>query len=133
MAHLKVLVTEDSQSQFAIIRHYLESSGMEVVRASRGEEVLEIVAKEKPDAVVLDLMLPGINGFEVCRRLKADPKTRDVPVVFLSAIEKRRAEEEARAAGADEYLSKEDFDLTELGEIVGRLVSRKGSKPKKEK
>ncbi|MFH0965147.1 MAG: response regulator [Planctomycetota bacterium] len=131
MAHLKVLVTEDSQSQLAIIQRYLQSSGMEVVQASRGEEVLDIVQREKPDAVVLDVMLPGISGFEVCRRLKGDAKTRNLPVVFLSALDKSRAADKARAAGADEYLWKEDFDLTELGEIIQKLVSRKDSQPKK--
>jgi two-component system, OmpR family, alkaline phosphatase synthesis response regulator PhoP len=103
----KILVIDDEPDILRVIVKILESRGHEVWTASDGPEALERVGREMPDAIVLDLQLPRMDGFEVCRRLKEDPATRHIPVVMMSAAyvtldDARRGQ----TAGADEYVVK---------------------------
>jgi two-component system phosphate regulon response regulator PhoB len=108
-----VLVAEDESALVTLLRYNLEREGYRVVEASDGEEALLLAAEEKPDLVLLDWMLPQLSGIEVCRRLRAKPETRNVPILMLTA----RGEEADRVrglnTGADDYITK-PFSMTEL-------------------
>jgi DNA-binding response OmpR family regulator len=119
----RVLVVDDDTTVADVVRRYLERDGYSVLLAGDGETALRLAAEHPPDLVVLDLMLPGIDGLEVCRRLRADS---DVPVVMLTAL----GEESDRIAGlqlgADDYVTK-PFSPRELALRVGSVLRRAGS------
>jgi DNA-binding response OmpR family regulator len=101
-----ILVVDDEEPLLLLVTITLQTEPYRVVVARDGEEALALARSERPDFVLLDVGLPKVDGLEVCRRLRADPDTRDTPIVMLSA----RAAEEDRAAGlaagADDYLTK---------------------------
>ncbi|HBV56471.1 MAG TPA: phosphate regulon transcriptional regulatory protein PhoB [Rhodobacteraceae bacterium] len=109
----KVLLIEDEASQRALLSYNLQAEGFAVVEAGDGEEGLLLVEEEAPDLILLDWMLPGLSGIEVCRRLKTRTETRAVPIIMLSA----RSEEVDRVrgleTGADDYMVK-PYSLAEL-------------------
>ncbi|UXU74019.1 MULTISPECIES: phosphate regulon transcriptional regulator PhoB [unclassified Paracoccus (in: a-proteobacteria)] len=108
-----VLVVEDEGAQREVLRYNLEAEGFQVVLAENGDEAMLLVAEEQPDLIVLDWMLPNVSGIEVCRRVKADPSTRQIPIIMLSA----RSEEVDRVrgleTGADDYVVK-PYSVVEL-------------------
>jgi len=108
-----VLIAEDESALVTLLRYNLEREGYRVVEATDGEEALLLAAEEKPDLVLLDWMLPQLSGIEVCRRLRARPESRNVPILMLTA----RGEEADRVrglnTGADDYITK-PFSMTEL-------------------
>ncbi len=108
-----VLIAEDEGALVTLLRYNLEREGYRVVEATDGEEAILLAAEEKPDLVLLDWMLPQLSGIEVCRRLRAKPETRNVPIIMLTA----RGEEADRIrglnTGADDYITK-PFSMTEL-------------------
>jgi two-component system phosphate regulon response regulator PhoB len=108
-----VLVVEDESAQREVLRYNLEAEGFRVAAAENGDEALLMAAEERPDLIVLDWMLPGVSGIEVCRRLKSRGETRAVPVIMLSA----RSEEVDRVrgleTGADDYVVK-PYSVVEL-------------------
>lgn len=108
-----VLIVEDEPAQREVLVYNLEAEGYRVCTAETGEEALMMVAEENPDLVVLDWMLPELSGIEVCRRLRARPETRAVPVIMLSA----RSEESDRIrgleTGADDYMVK-PYSIAEM-------------------
>ena len=108
-----VLVVEDEGAQREVLHYNLEAEGFDVVMADNGEDALLLVAEEQPDLIVLDWMLPKVSGIEVCRQVKADPATRSIPIIMLSA----RSEESDRVrgleTGADDYVVK-PYSVVEL-------------------
>jgi two-component system, cell cycle response regulator DivK len=102
----KVLVVEDDADNRRIISTVLSVEGYEVVEATDGVEALAQARAERPDLILMDLALPNMDGWEATRRLKGDPKTRSIPVVALTAVAMRGDEENARAAGCDDYVPK---------------------------
>lgn len=108
-----VLVVEDEGAQREVLQYNLEAEGFEVVVADNGEDALLLVQEEQPDLMVLDWMLPKVSGIEVCRQVKADPATRSIPIIMLSA----RSEESDRVrgleTGADDYVVK-PYSVVEL-------------------
>lgn len=123
----KILVVEDCPEILELISFNLEKEGYEVRRAESGEEGLSLVKKDIPDIVLLDLMLPGIDGLEVCRRLKAEDRTRAVPVVIVSAKGEESDVVSGLELGAYDYVSK-PFRPKELLARV-RAVLRRVSTP----
>ncbi len=122
----RVLVVDDDMNVRDVVRRYLEHAGYTVVLAGDGEQALRLVAESEPDLVVLDLMLPGIDGLEVCRRIRGRSA---VPVVMLTAL----GEEDERIAGlqlgADDYVAK-PFSPRELVLRVGSVLRRaRGTAP----
>lgn len=105
MSHT-VLLVEDNPHNRKIFSGMLTFSGFTVIEAEDGHQALAATAGTLPDVILMDLSIPGIDGWEVTRRLKADPRTRAVPVIALTAHAMRGDEERARAAGCDHYLSK---------------------------
>jgi two-component system phosphate regulon response regulator PhoB len=120
----KVLVVEDETDLVRTLEYNLRQAGFEVFTATSGSEGLRLASAKNPDLVLLDLMLPDIQGTEVCRQLKADPKTRTTPVIMLTA----RGEEVDRVVGfeigADDYVTK-PFSVRELI-LRARAVLRRG-------
>jgi CheY-like chemotaxis protein len=102
----RILVVDDEPA----IREYetalLSELGHEVLVAADGAEALELAVAKQPHLVLLDIMMPELSGIEVCRRLRADPHTRDIRVIVVSAVDAKRALEESIIAGADDFLAK---------------------------
>jgi DNA-binding response OmpR family regulator len=125
MTQSTVLVVDDDLTVRDVVRRYLELAGHRVALADNGEDALAWIARHEPDLVVLDLMLPGIDGLEVCRQLRL---TSAVPVVMLTAL----GEEENRIAGlqlgADDYVTK-PFSPRELALRVSSVLRRSGATP----
>ncbi|MEM7769938.1 MAG: response regulator [Cyanobacteria bacterium P01_E01_bin.6] len=116
-----VLVVEDSVTQREMITDLLKGSGLDVTVASDGVEALEQINGHCPDLVVLDIVMPKMNGYEVCRRLKADPSTQDVPVVMCSSKGEEFDRYWGMKQGADAYIAK-PFQPNELVGTVKQLL-----------
>lgn len=116
-----VLVVEDSLSQREMIIELLQGSGLKVTVASDGVEALEHIQGSPPDLVVLDIVMPRMNGYELCRRLKADPATQSVPVVMCSSKGEEFDRYWGMKQGADAYIAK-PFQPTELVGTVKQLL-----------
>jgi two-component system cell cycle response regulator len=102
-----VLIVEDNEQNLELLQVYLEDlPDVRVVTATNGLEAMERVKEESPDLVLLDIMMPKMSGFEVCKRIKADPKTRDIIVVMVTALSETSDIERAAECGTDDYLSK---------------------------
>lgn len=120
----KILVVDDHPSSRMTAVALLAMEGYEVQEADCGAVALEAVVASDPDLVLLDVMMPGMDGFEVCRRLKQDEHTRLIPVVFVTALDDRRARLKGIEAGGDDFLAK-PFDQLELSARVKSLVRQK--------
>jgi CheY-like chemotaxis protein len=102
----RILVADDEIYILHILEFSLNLEGYEVISATSGAEALTKVAADHPDLVVLDVLMPEIDGHEVCRRLKSDERTREIPVVFLSAKDTPADQEIGLRLGADAYITK---------------------------
>ena len=120
---VKVLLAEDEPDVQLIARLSLKKAGFTVVTVSSGVEVLERVMEERPDAILLDWMMPDMDGFETCKRLKADPATAPIPVIFLTARVQEAEVARAMALGAVGCIGK-PFDALALGRQVLDLLER---------
>ena len=101
-----VLVVDDNQQNLELLCAYLEDLECNTIAASNGEQAIEIVKKTPPDLILLDIMMPKMSGFEVCRRLKNDPKTSDIPIIMVTALSELGDIERAINSGTDDFLSK---------------------------
>ena len=108
----RILVVDDIEANVRLLEAKLQAEYYEVMTAFGGASALEIAAAEKPDIILLDVMMPEMDGFEVCRRLKHDPVTRHIPVVLVTALDGRRDRLTGLEAGADDFLTKPIDDLT---------------------
>ena len=119
----RILIVDDEPSIVISLEYLMKREGHETAAAIDGEAALEALATWSPDLVILDVMLPRMNGFEVCQRMRADPRWRAIKVIMLTA--RGREPEVARglAVGADAYVTK-PFATKELLEIVTRLLQR---------
>jgi two-component system phosphate regulon response regulator PhoB len=108
-----VLIVEDEASQREVLLYNLSAEGFRTTAATDGEEGLLMVSEEKPDVVVLDWMLPRLSGIEVCRRLKVNPDTREIPIIMLSARSEEVDKVRGLETGADDYMVK-PYSITEL-------------------
>jgi len=122
----KVLIVDDDPFIRKLIETTLEDvGGVRVVEAGDGQEALAVADREHPDLVLLDVMMPRLDGIEACRRLRAKPDTADVPVVMLTASDRFEDRAKAAAAGADRYLRK-PFSPLDLLRLVEGLPKRRG-------
>jgi len=117
----KILVVDDEPDLVSTLKMRLEAAGFEVIVASDGNLGYDKVKLELPDLVILDLMLPGMDGFQLCRLLKFDQKYRSIPVVLLTAQSQKEDKEWGTKAGADCYLTK-PFDAKELLAKIKELL-----------
>lgn len=122
----KVLIAEDEVHIRLLIEQSLEEledEGVEILVASDGEAALALAMAERPDVVLLDVMMPRMDGFEVCRRLREDPANASIRVIFLTAKGQEYDRARAEEAGADGYMTK-PFDPDALLEAVGSALGR---------
>jgi CheY-like chemotaxis protein len=101
-----VLVVDDNQQNLELLQVYLEDIDCRTIPARNGLEALEIIKREPPDLILLDVMMPKMSGFEVCKRIKNDPKTSDIPVIMVTALNEFRDIERGIDSGTDDFLSK---------------------------
>lgn len=116
MSHLKskleqskmpvVLIVDDNQENLELIQAYLEDIECITVPAYDGIEALDVIGRNKPDLILLDVMMPKMSGFEVCRRLKNNPKTSDIPIIMVTALNEFGDMERGIDSGTDDFISK---------------------------
>ena len=123
-ADLRILLVDDEPALRELLRVTFEGASVDVIEAASGEEALSFLSLDLPDAIVLDLRMPGMDGAELCRRLRRDEETRALPIVVLSGGDPAELER-ARKAGADEVMAK-PFSPLELLSLVERLTGREG-------
>ncbi len=125
---IKILLVDDERNILDIVQFNLEVEGFEVLTASDGQEALRTVNDIKPDLILCDIMMPEVNGLEVCRRLKADGRTNQIPIVMLSAKAQSQDKLDSIEAGADDFVTK-PFDFNDLvARIKVNLVRAKQKK-----
>lgn len=117
----RILVVDDEPDVVMILRTALQTEGYEVVTASNGPDALEEAAESAPDLMVLDVMMPGMSGFEVLKELKAEPKTSQIPVIMLTGVSEREKIQDALSSGIDYYLIK-PFEFDDLMEKIARAL-----------
>ncbi|HMF21938.1 MAG TPA: response regulator [Pseudolabrys sp.] len=101
-----ILVVEDQEDNRQILRDLLGHSGYELREAENGEEALAIIAKQRPDLILMDIQLPIMDGYEVTRRIKNDPSLKNIPIIVVTSYALSGDEGKARAAGCDAYITK---------------------------
>lgn len=120
----KILAVDDDEAVLqlaaACVAHGL-GQGYQVAFARSGQEALDAVARERPDLILLDVMMPGLDGFEVCRRLRASPATRDIPILFLTGAGDHESVDRGLAAGGDGYVVK-PFNAAVLATQIAELL-----------
>jgi len=123
----KVLIVDDNQQNLELLEVYLEGvGGVSVRTAGDGIEAMGVIAEDSPDLVLLDIMMPRMSGFEVCKQIKSNPKTRDILVVMVTALNETGDIERATECGADDYLSK-PIDRKALVNLVQTLLAGRAS------
>jgi twitching motility two-component system response regulator PilH len=122
MANPKIMVVEDSPTYLRNIANLLQGLGYEIITAVDGEEALEKAVQEKPGIIVLDVILPKKNGFQVCRQLKTSSATQDIKILMVTSKSQESDRFWGLKQGADEYITK-PFDNNELATAVANLSS----------
>jgi CheY-like chemotaxis protein len=123
-----ILVIDDSAANLKLLRVLLLTEGFRVSTATNAAEALALVASELPDLVLTDVQLPDLNGLELTRRLKTDPRSASVPVVAVTAYAMSGDKERALSAGCDAYVSK-PIDTRALPGLLRSLLQAKGAEP----
>ena len=124
MANRKILYVEDHQGNIFVMQKRLKRWGYESVVAMDGQSALAMARTQKPDLILMDLQLPGIDGLEATRQIKADPETKDIPVIAVSAFAMYDDREKALAAGCNAYFSK-PVDFHELRVRIQSFLDEK--------
>lgn len=120
-----ILIVDDTPANISVLVDALADTGFQLMVAEDGEDALEQVRHTRPDLVLLDVMMPGLDGFETCRRLKADAATRDIPVIFMTALTDTAEKLKAFAAGAVDYITKPLQHEEALARIRTHLTLRR--------
>lgn len=129
MNKAKILIIEDDKFLLKLYSDKLAREGFEISGAITGEEGLNKVFLQKPDLVVLDLILPGKNGFEVLKEIKLNPETKDIPIIILTNLGQESDIKEGLALGAAAYLVKTDFLVNQLPQLVKEHLVKSKKKP----
>jgi two-component system cell cycle response regulator len=106
MTQSKILIVDDNKITLKLIKKYLEGNDFDVTVANDGEECISIVHSWKPDIILLDVMMPKLDGYETIKRLKADENTKDIPVIIVTALNDVTNQVKSIKSGADDFLSK---------------------------
>jgi DNA-binding response OmpR family regulator len=120
----KVLIIEDYMNIVDILKMRLNGLGYDVITAFDGQEGLKMARNEKPDLIILDVFLPKMNGYKVCRLLKYDAKYKHIPIIMLTSRETKRHEKIGYETGADDYVYKSDQSGTLLKLVKGYLEAQ---------
>ncbi len=117
----KILIVDDEPHTIEMFKFRLESSGYSVDVASSGIDALKRIGENRPDLILLDVMMPHIDGYEVCRRIKADKKTKDIPIVIFTAVGHDDLAKRSMDAGASSFITK-PFDGNALLQIIKKVL-----------
>jgi twitching motility two-component system response regulator PilH len=117
----KILIVDDIRSEVQLITNVLQPEGYDCLQASNGMDAVECARADRPNLILLDIVMPGQDGFSTCRQLKRDPATKDIPVVMVSSKDGESDRFWARKQGASEYLAK-PFSPDELVSLVKRYA-----------
>ena len=120
----RVLIADDNAQGVELLEAYLSGSDYEIHTCADGDETLREIKDWRPDLILLDIMMPKISGFEVCKRLRADPGTRDVAVLMITALDQPSDVERAVEAGTDDFLTKPINQTDLLRRVRALLASR---------
>jgi CheY-like chemotaxis protein len=123
MAGEPILVVDDNPTNLVLVRFILEPRGYAVATATGAGEALAAIAAARPRLILMDLQMPDVSGFDLTRQLKADPATRDIVIVALTAYAMSGDEQRAREAGCDDYLTK-PIDKERLRQVVADILAR---------
>jgi two-component system, OmpR family, alkaline phosphatase synthesis response regulator PhoP len=121
MTRKKILLADDEEDIKTVVRLYLESRGYECLTAYDGLDALSMAESEQPDLILLDVMMPVMDGYEVARKLKASEKTRGIPIIMLSAAGHSDSIKKGLEAGARDYLVK-PFEPSKLDELIQTVL-----------
>ena len=122
---IKVLVAEDDAFLSKAYAAKLTKEGFEVISALNGEEIMEKVKSEKPDIILLDIVMPKKNGFDVLYDLKQEPSTKNTPVIILSNLGQEEDIKRGKDLGADDYLIKSDIAINDVVDKIKQVLARK--------
>ena len=126
MAGERILIVDDNAINLKLVAYLMKANGYTVVTALDAESAIETIRSNHPDVILMDIQLPGIDGLELTRRLKADPKTRDIVIVAVTAYAMKGDQAKALAAGCDDYITK-PIDTRTLPETIAKhLAKREG-------
>ena len=115
----RILIVDDNPTNMKLVAYLVRSKGYDVDTASDAEAALAAIAANRPDVILMDLQLPGIDGLELTRRLKADPATKDISIIAVTAYAMKGDQEKALEAGCDDYVTK-PIDTRALPELIAR-------------
>lgn len=120
---MKILIVDDDSNFREVTKLALASSGYEISEADSGREALNLARQLRPDLILLDILMPGLDGYQTCRQLKTNPATSHIPVIVLTALGDPAAQYKSKQAGADDYVAK-PVTAQELHERVQRQMRR---------
>ena len=126
MARETILVVEDDENIQQLVGYNLAKAGFHVIYADKGEQAFDLIRRERPELIVLDLMLPGLNGFEVCKLVRKDPKTKNLPIVMLTAKSEENDIAMGLDLGADDYITKPFSPKILISRIKAALRRKEG-------
>ena len=126
MAGERILIVDDNATNLKLVAYLMRANGYDVETALDAESALEALRVHRPEVILMDIQLPGIDGLELTRRLKADPATRDIVIIAVTAYAMKGDQDKALAAGCDDYITK-PIDTRGLPEQIARhLAARRG-------
>jgi len=126
MARETILVVEDDENIQQLVGYNLAKAGFHVVYADNGEQALSVIKRERPELIILDLMLPGLNGLEVCKLVRKDPKSKNLPIVMLTAKSEENDITAGLDLGADDYITKPFSPKILISRVKAALRRKEG-------
>jgi two-component system alkaline phosphatase synthesis response regulator PhoP len=129
----KILVIEDDPATSRLVDYTLRHEGYQILTASNGLEGIRKAHDEKPDLIILDVMLPGMDGFEICHRLRSEPDTAQMPILMFSAKAQEIDKDTGLKVGADDYLAKPADPAEVVNRVEKLLAQKKQAAPAQEK
>jgi DNA-binding response OmpR family regulator len=130
MEQKRILIADDEEDYVTALQMTMESEGYECLTAFDGQEALDKAKSEKPDLIILDIMMPKMNGYKVSRLLKFDVKYKEIPIIMLTARTQEKDKNIGKETGADEYVTK-PFEMEALVQLVAKYLVEKESREKK--
>lgn len=121
----KIIIAEDEPILIEMYKLYFERAGYEVLKANNGRECIDFVKKEKPDIILLDILMPRVDGWEVLKQLKTDPETKQIPILVFSNLGQTQEIQKGLDLGADDYVVKSNMTPKELLEKVEGMIRKK--------
>jgi CheY-like chemotaxis protein len=124
MAGERILIVDDNATNLKLVAYLMKANGYEVDTALEAGAALAAIERHRPDVILMDIQLPGIDGLELTRRLKADPHTRDIVIIAVTAYAMKGDQDKALAAGCDDYITK-PIDTRALPETIARHLANR--------